>query len=134
MNRSLAREIAMKLLYADSVGGEETVFDALEQSDATTLLDDEGRRFCDALYAGAREKLSDVDTAISAHATGWAFDRIAKVDLAILRLAAYELLYRDDIPEGASINEAVELGKRFGGEKSAKFINGVLGAIAKEQN
>ena len=55
------------------------------------------------------------------------------MDLAILRLAAFEILYRDDIPEGASINEAVELGKKFGGEKSAKFINGVLGAIAKDR-
>ena len=75
-----------------------------------------------------------IDAMISAHVTGWTFERIAKVDLSILRLATFELLYRDDIPEGASINEAVELGKRFGGEKSAKFINGVLGAISKAKD
>ena len=133
MNRTLAREIAMKLLYADSVGGEDTIPEALEQSDATTLLDAEGQAFAESLYQGAAKQLVDVDEQIAAHATGWAFERIAKVDLAILRLAAFEILYRDDIPEGASINEAVELGKKFGGEKSAKFINGVLGAIAKDR-
>ena len=68
----------------------------------------------------------------ASHATGWAFERIAKVDLSILRLAAYEIIFVDSIPIGASINEAVELGKKFGGDKSAKFINGVLGAIARE--
>ena len=132
MNRSLAREIAMKRLYAGTVGGEDTIADALEQSDAADGLDEEGQAFSDELYGGALRHMDAIDERIRAHAIGWTFDRIAKVDLSILRLAAYELLYRDDIPAGASINEAVELGKRFGGEKSAKFINGVLGAITKE--
>ena len=131
MDRTLAREIAMKLLYANTVGGSDTVPEALEQSDALGALDEEGLAFSDALYTGTVEHMDAIDEQIGAHATGWAFDRIAKVDLSILRLATYELLYREDIPAGASINEAVELGKRFGGEKSAKFINGVLGAIAK---
>ena len=55
------------------------------------------------------------------------FDRIAKVDLSILRLAVYEILYRDDIPVNVSINEAVELAKKYSGEKTGSFINGILG-------
>ena len=133
MDRTLAREIAMKLLYAGTVGGENTVFDALEQSDAQNRLEEEGCSFAESLYHGATENMLSVDELIREHAIGWSFDRIAKVDLSILRLAAYELMYRDDIPAGATINEAVELAKRFGGEKSAKFINGVLGAIAKSK-
>lgn len=131
MNRSLAREIAMKRLYADAVGGADTITDALEQSEAFEQLDEAGKQFSEELYSGAAQRLERIDPVISDHATGWSFDRIAKVDLSILRLATFELLYREDIPNGASINEAVELGKKFGGEKSAKFINGVLGAIAK---
>ena len=133
MDRTLAREIAMKLLYADSVGGEDTIPEALEQSNASTLLDADGQAFAESLYTGATEQLVSVDEQIASHTTGWAFERIAKVDLAILRLATFEIMYRDDIPEGASINEAVELGKKFGGDKSAKFINGVLGAVAKDR-
>ncbi len=131
MDRTLAREIAMKLLYAETVGGEDTVSEALEQSDAIELLDEEGHVFSESLYRGVSENREAIDEQIAAHATGWSFDRIAKVDLSILRLAVYELLYLDEIPVGASINEAVEIAKKFGGEKSAKFINGVLGAIAK---
>lgn len=131
MDRTLAREIAMKRLYAQTVGGEDSLDGALEQSGAEESLTDEGRAFSEELYRGVLEHCDAIDEQVRTHTTGWSFDRIARVDLSILRLAVFELLYRDDIPTGASINEAVELGKRFGGEKSAGFINGVLGAVAK---
>lgn len=133
MNRTLAREIAMKLLYAETVGGEGTLRDALEQSDVTEPLCDEDADFCETLVFGVRTYQDDIDGRIAANAKDWTLDRIAKVDLSILRIATYELLYESGIPAGASINEAVELAKRFGGDKSAKFINGVLGAVAKER-
>lgn len=133
MNRTLAREIAMKLLYAETVGGEGTLKDALEQSDVTEPLCDEDADFCETLVFGVRTYQDDIDGRIAANAKDWTLDRIAKVDLSILRIATYELLYESGIPAGASINEAVELAKRFGGDKSAKFINGVLGAVAKER-
>lgn len=133
MDRTLAREIAMTLLYAGTVGGEDTVLDALEQSDQEDLLDEKGRIFAEELYRGTIENREEIDKTIAEFSIDWSIDRIAKVDLSILRLATYEILYCDDIPAGASINEAVELGKKFGGEKSAKFINGVLGAIAKSK-
>ena len=133
MDRTLAREIAMTLLYAWTVGGEDTVLDALEQSEQEDLLDEKGRIFAEELYRGTIENREEIDKTIAEFSIDWSIDRIAKVDLSILRLATYEILYCDDIPAGASINEAVELGKKFGGEKSAKFINGVLGAIAKSK-
>ena len=123
----------MKLLYAETVGGEGTLRDALEQSDVTEPLCDEDADFCETLVFGVRTYQDDIDGRIAANAKDWTLDRIAKFDLSILRIATYELLYESGIPAGASINEAVELAKRFGGDKSAKFIYGVLGAVAKER-
>ena len=131
MDRTLAREIAMKRLYADSVGGADTISDIMEQSDCGGQMSENCRQFSESLYNGTVAHLTAIDEMIARNATGWSFERIAKVDLSILRLAAYEILYVEKIPEGASINEAVELGKKYGGEKTAKFINGVLGAIAR---
>ena len=68
----------------------------------------------------------------TAHAQGWTLERIARVDLAILRLALFEMFYREDVPTGVAINEAVELAHAFSGGKAASFINGILGTIARE--
>ena len=134
MDRTLAREVAMKRLYADSVGGADTIADIMEQSDCAEEIEEKCRQFSESLYSGTVTHLAEIDEVIAQNATGWSFERIAKVDLSILRLATYEILFVDRIPEGASINEAVELGKKYGGEKSAKFINGVLGAIARSDS
>lgn len=131
MSHTLSREIAMKRLYAETVGGTDTLSDALEQS-GRDALSDEDALFSDRLYDGVHAHGEQIDAEIEAHASGWALNRIAKVDLSILRIAVYELLYEPGIPVGATVNEAVELAKVFGGDKSPGFINGVLGAIAKE--
>lgn len=82
------------------------------------------------------EKIGDVqkelDALISKHSREWKLDRIGKEELAILRLAVYEAVYDDDIPVGVAVNEAVELGKKYGAEGGASFINGVLGEIVNE--
>ncbi len=130
MSHTLSREIAMKRLYAETVGGVDTVEDALEQSEHAALSDEDAL-FSDHLYEGVSAHLSEIDAEIESHAKDWSIGRIAKVDLSILRVAVYELLYERNIPVGATVNEAVELAKVFGGEKSAGFINGVLGAVAK---
>ncbi len=78
------------------------------------------------------EKLPQIDERLAAESQGWKLGRMNKVDLAILRLAAYEVLEDDDIPVGVAINEAVELAKKFGGDDSPSFVNGVLGKVAKE--
>jgi N utilization substance protein B len=120
----------MKRLYAETVGGMDSMEDALEQSERESFSEEDAL-FSDRLYEGVHAHMEAIDEEISAHARDWSIGRIAKVDLSILRLAVYELLYEKGIPVGATVNEAVELGKEFGGEKSAGFINGVLGAVAK---
>lgn len=130
MKHTLSREIAMKRLYAETVGGSDTLEDALEQTERG--MSDEDMLFSDRIYEGVHAHLEKIDETIEAHAKDWSISRIAKVDLSIMRIAVYELLFEPNIPEGASVNEAVELAKLFGGEKSPGFINGILGAIAKE--
>ncbi|MBQ6235148.1 MAG: transcription antitermination factor NusB [Clostridia bacterium] len=130
MSHTLSREIAMKRLYAETVGGVDSIEDALEQSERS-MLSEEDALFSDRLYEGVRAHMEEIDAEIEAHAVDWSIGRIAKVDLSILRIAVYEILYERSIPVGATVNEAVELAKEFGGEKSAGFINGVLGAVVK---
>jgi len=82
--------------------------------------------FAEELALGTIENIEVIDGHINEHANNWTFDRIAKVDLAILRLAIYELLYRTDIPPIVSINEAIDLSKIFSNPDSKRFINGIL--------
>jgi N utilization substance protein B len=82
--------------------------------------------FAEELALGAIENIEAIDAEITEHASNWTFDRIAKVDLAILRLAIYELLFRTDIPPIVSINEAIDLSKVFSNPDSKRFINGIL--------
>lgn len=77
------------------------------------------------------EKIDELDKIIEANTKKWSKNRISKVALALLRLSIYEMKYVDDVPVGVSINEAVELAKKFGGEEDGAFVNGVLGAVAK---
>ena len=132
MDRSLAREIAMKMLYAASLGGEESMKEVLEQSEQADTLSGADKTFLENLTAGVTDHQEDLDAVIGRYAQGWALNRLAKVDLTVLRMAVYELKYMPEIPTGATINEAVELAKRFGEDKSAGFVNGILGSVARE--
>ena len=82
--------------------------------------------FAEELINGAIQNIETIDREIASHASNWTFERIAKVDLAILRLAIFELLYRTDIPPIVTINEAIELSKIFSNLDSKRFINGIL--------
>lgn len=88
--------------------------------------------FGDELIHGVVEKIADVDARIRVLAENWEFKRIAKVDLSILRLAVYEILFRADIPPIVSINEAIDLSKIFSSAESKRFINGVLDKLKDE--
>lgn len=90
--------------------------------------------FAEELVYGVIENIDAVDAQITQHAHNWTFERIAKVDLAVLRLALYELLYRTDIPPIVTINEAVELGKIFSNPDSKRFINGLLDKVKGHLN
>ena len=131
MNRSLAREIAMKMLYAASLGGEESMSEVLEQSEQVDTLDDGDKTFLENLVAGVYARQEELDGVIEKHVQGWALNRLARVDLTILRMAAYELMYMPEVPVGVAINEAVELAKAYGEDKSSGFINGILGSVAR---
>jgi N utilization substance protein B len=85
--------------------------------------------FAEALVRGVADKTAELDQIIQANAAHWSLARIAPVERNILRLAAYELLYRDDIPERVAINEAIELAKLYGSEESGAFVNGILDQI-----
>ena len=89
----------------------------------------EVRAFADDLVRGTAEKIAELDATIEANAAHWSLARIAPVERNILRLAAYELLFRDDIPERVAINEAIELAKLYGSEESGAFVNGILDQI-----
>lgn len=132
MSRSLAREVAMKMLYADMLGGEDSPASILEKSKCGKLNMEE-QMFSTDLFYGVKEHCDEIDEVIRTHAIDWAFDRISKVDLCILRLSLYEMRYSDPaaVSESTAIDEAVELAKMFGGEKSPSFINGILGTVSR---
>lgn len=90
---------------------------------------EEGRHYAEALVRGVVEHAEAIDAAIAGVAEHWAFERLALVDRNILRLAAYELLVREDIPPKVAINEAIELAKAYGGEESGRFVNALLDAL-----
>lgn len=88
--------------------------------------------FARLLAAGTIENIAEVDELIKAHLVNWEISRLSKVDLAILRLSVYCLLYRDEIPPKVTIDEAVDIAKSFGSDESYKFVNGVLDSIRKK--
>lgn len=132
MNRTLAREVAMKILFARSLGGEDTWEEVLEQSQVRDELSDEDKTFLENEVFGVERHREELDGLIDGYAKGWNLNRLAKVDLTLLRMGLFELLYLPEVPVGAAINEAVELSKRYGEDKSYSFINGILGTAAKE--
>ena len=131
MDHSLTREIAMKMLYAASLGGEESMSEVLEQSGQADTLSGKEKTFLENLVAGVQAHQQELDEIIAQYSQGWALNRLAKVDLTILRMAVYELKYMPEVPVGATINEAVELSKHFCEDKSSGFINGILGSVAR---
>lgn len=130
MSRKTAREVAMKLCFSKLLGGEDTYELVLEKSSILGKPSEEDKKFADEILLGVEGKTGELDEIISKNAIGWKIDRLPKVDLCILRIALYEMLYIKNIPVKVSINEAVELAKTFSNEKSAAYINGILGTVA----
>jgi len=124
----------MMLQFSGMLGGEDTPEHVLDKTESIGTLDDEDKAYIDQIMTGVKSHEQEIDELISRYSKDWAIERIARVDLSILRVAIYEMLYRGkDVPTGAAINEAVELAKRYGGEKSYAFINGILGSVAREK-
>jgi N utilization substance protein B len=126
--RRKARELALCLLYQLEFhpGHEARSMDCFWSQHPCAQ---ETRQFASRLVMGVSEKLEPLDSLIQRFAEHWTLDRIALVDKNILRLGIYELLFREDIPKKASLNEAIEIAKLYGSEDSGKFINGILDRI-----
>lgn len=90
--------------------------------------------YAEELLNGTLEHLDDIDEWIDETSENWALERMPIVDRNIIRIASYEIAFRKDIPTGVAINEAVEIAKAFGGDESPKFVNGVLGMIARRED
>ena len=103
-------------------------FDTLEE------LSGKDQEYMSQKYRHVLEKLDEIDVLLNETSRGWKTKRMSRVDLTALRLAVYELKYDKDVPTGVAINEAVELAKRFGGETSGSFVNGILGKIANSES
>lgn len=152
MSRKLAREIAFKIVFSNNFQFEDVEINNVEdveetrkaqlleniigdknsKEDTKNVNDDisaEDKKYITEVTEGVAEKINELDEKIKPYLKGWTMDRIGKTDLAILRLAVYEIFYRDDIPYKVSINEAVELAKSFCDDSSPSFINGVLAGI-----
>lgn len=128
MNRSDARAAAMKLIYEWEMGGDggdETVSGILEISP-----DDPGFAYSRRLFDGVTQNAAALDERIATFAVGWKLDRITRVDLAILRLAAFELQL-GEVPPAVVVSEAVELSRIYSTDKAGAFINGVLGGMLR---
>jgi N utilization substance protein B len=135
--RRKARELAFKVLFEHAVGGasletawEHATQDLGTQDTGEDALDPEGLSFAHALVEGFQAHQAEVDEALEATIEGWSFGQMAKTDLAVLRLAAYEMIF-EPTPAPPLIEVAVKIAKRYGGEDSGRFVNGVLARLLR---
>lgn len=153
MDRRVRRAVVMRLMFQldfheageedqqaelllQQMNTDEELCEDLQQvfaaaGDGATHLTEQDRAKVLSKFSGVRTHLSEIDLLLETVTTGWKLERMAKLDLAILRLAVYEILFDETIPSKVAINEAVELAKAYGGDKSPAFINGVLGKVVR---
>jgi N utilization substance protein B len=141
MRRRLARELAVQSLYQmemNEVNAGEAIGIVVEEARTedeaglTQTKDTIAPEEINELVEGTNLNKERIDELLSDYLKGWQMDRLPRVDREILRLAAYEMIYRDDVPPKVVVNEAIELAKHFGTEESGKFVNGVLGKMIRE--
>ncbi|AKA70196.1 transcription antitermination factor NusB [Clostridium scatologenes] len=155
MNRRKSRELVMKLLFQMTINKEDfkdvivnlkenieldkselqiTGIEVKNEIDPENIdLKDIDMEYVIRVLKGVQENKEAIDNEIENHLINWKLNRLSKLDTAILRVCTYEFLYEENIPKSVSINEAIELAKRYSGDKSAAFINGVLGSMIKEK-
>ena len=127
-SRRDARRAAIEVLYQADVTGADPLEVLATWRDAEREVPPFGR----SLVEGAAEHLPHIDLLLEEHAEGWTLARMAAVDRTILRIAVEELLFRDDVPDAVAINEAVEAANELSTDDSGRFVNGILGRIARE--
>ncbi len=130
MQRKIARENAFILIFESVCKKDETAEEIFAK--ATEVRDLEYDDYVKNVFFGSYQQSAVIDGAVEKNAKGWKLQRISPVSMAIIRLASYEIMFCDDIPPRVSINEAIELSKKYDDEKSYAFVNGVLNALAAE--
>lgn len=132
MLRSQIREEIFKVLFRYSFTSEEEMYEQLEFSlEELEGKSENNRNYIERKVKDILAKIADIDRLIEDNCEGWSMSRIGKAELAIMRIAVYELVYEEDIPEKVAINEAVELCKLYCDEEAKGFVNAVLGKISK---
>jgi N utilization substance protein B len=132
MRRRRAREYALQILFQVDFRSQEVSRNDFEDFWLDKNESEDVRKFTEELVRGTIERLAEIDSRLEKVAENWVLKRMAAVDRNILRFAAFEILYRKDIPPAVTINEAVEIAKKFSSSEAAPFINGILDKLAKE--
>ncbi len=143
MNRKTAREIAMHIIFASGFQTVEVLADCLDAERFKAISDDcpayasppddSQREYISRLVSGVLDHALELDSYIEKYSIGWKYGRISRVASSIMRLCMFEVLYMPDIPDSASINEAVDLAKKYETEDAAAFINGILGSFIRKE-
>lgn len=133
MDRSSIRELAFKLIYSVEIQKAEDIKEAIElYLESNEINSKNAKNYIEDAAIGINEHIKEIDTRIEKNLKSeWKIERISKIDLSILRLAIYEIIYKE-VPFKVAINEAVELAKKYGEDNSKKFVNGILASVVKE--
>jgi len=133
--RTKSRELALQMLYQLDITRDlpESALDNFWSTREDEDVDDEVKEFTSRLVKGAFDNIEPIDKKIAEYAANWQLKRMPVVDRNILRIGCFELLYCDDIPPKVSINEAVELAKKYSGAEAGKFVNAILDKVKLEE-
>lgn len=131
MSRKVAREKAMQTLFQIELS-KANIQEAIEDVVDISELDEQGKAFARRLILGTQANLAEIDEKIKENAVKWQLERIGNVEKVALRMAIYEILYVEDVPNVVAINEAINLVKVFSTDEAAPFVNAILDKIAKE--
>ncbi|MBE6975739.1 MAG: transcription antitermination factor NusB [Ruminococcaceae bacterium] len=147
MTRANARELAVHLIYSQSFTGDEPqmVIDGRLEKEYYKKLAEENavyeerpsrvqRAYIDSVVSGVANRTEELNSKIQEFSIGWDVSRISRLARTIMQLAIYEILYIEDVPTGVAISEAVRLGKKYDGDDTGAFINGILGSYARSLN
>ncbi|ETA79203.1 transcription antitermination factor NusB [Youngiibacter fragilis] len=126
-----SREIAMEIVYQSTINDKDPVELVADYFEEYGELEEADRDYVMRVVGGVMEKREELDALIEANLVKWKLSRVSKINLSILRVALYEIKHEDSIPNNVSINEAVEISKKYSDEQSAAFINGILDKIVK---
>ena len=135
MKRSLIRENIFVLIFMTEFNPPEDMPEKIRLylESPEKAADPGARKEIEEKFARVQQLIPEIDSKIEAHSDKWSIDRMGKVELAILRLAVYELLYDETVPEKVAINEAVELAKKYGQDNAGSFVNGILSGVIRDK-